>query len=158
MKRIFILWVGLLALNSSLLLAQESTSIDSLSVTAKNPQSGSTSIYTLKFSLNDPLQADAVLELTFSAEFDLSHVLLAGSNTINGGFKTEIENNVLRLTRKGQGDVMPGGEIYEISFANIRNPSTGDYQVNITLINGASGGGSISQKSANVGIVPAAGL
>lgn len=157
MKRIFILWVGLFALNSSPLFSQENSTIDSVSIQPKDSASGASSIYTLTFSLDESLTSDAVFELSFPADFDLSKVLLAGSNTINGGFKTEIEDNILRLSRKGQGDLMPGGVSYDISFANVHNPAAGNYQVSIRIINDASGSGRIFQNVANVGILSAGG-
>ncbi len=137
MKRKNIFLAILPFLFPTLLFSQQSK-IDSLSIEPLDKIPGKRSIYVMTFSLREPLLANAQFQIEFRPDFDLSGVLLAGSNTINGGIQSRVENQVLFLSRTGQGAVLPAGTIYEISFANIRNPAQGRYDLSASLFNGPS--------------------
>jgi len=104
-------------------LSASGATIDSLSVKPVNPEAEAITIYEVNFVLSDTLPSDAVITVTFPDGFDLSRVKLAGSSTINGGFKVSVEDSVVTITRTGLGREIPPGQKVEIKFGNVKNPT-----------------------------------
>jgi len=111
---------------------------DSLRVRAIPPETGAVSIYEVSFSLSQPLPADGSLILTFPQPFDLSRVVMAGSSTINGGFRVSVEGQRVILARSGLGRVIPANEKVDVKFANVKNPPEprDDYAIRVEVLNG----------------------
>lgn len=96
---------------------------DSLRLEALKAEAGKPSIYMLSFTTRDTLPADAVFELTFPPEFELSQLEVAGSRTMNGGIKLTKDRQKVLLKRTGLGRAVPPGKKVSLKFGLIRNPS-----------------------------------
>ncbi|MBN2090589.1 hypothetical protein JW964_13340 [candidate division KSB1 bacterium] len=79
-------------------------------------------IYEVKLTCSQPLPADAKFQFTFPAAMDLSKVRMAGSATINGGFKTQAKGNQVIIERSGLGDTIPANTPIELMFTSVINP------------------------------------
>lgn len=114
--------------------------LDSLSIDPVNNRGGQQSIYILNFSILDTIPPGAQWEINFPAGFDLSKVLLAGSNSINGGFSVQVTGQNILISRSGQGFPLRAGINYDLAFANVNNPIPGDYDIIIKILdqNGTS--------------------
>ncbi len=114
--------------------------IDSLSIDPVNNRGGQQSIYILNFSLSDTIPPAAQWQINFPAGFDLGKVLLAGSNSINGGFSVQVTGQRILISRSGQGSILRTGINYDLAFANVNNPPPGDYDVVVKVLdqNGTS--------------------
>ena len=99
---------------------------NSVEVKTLNPEAGAASLYTLNFTLPDTLHPDAVLEVKFPSGFDLTKVNLAGSATINGGFKVSVQGQTIRVSRKGRGSLKYPGDKIELKFSTVVNSSRSD--------------------------------
>ena len=99
---------------------------NSVDVQALNTEAEAASLYTLNFTLPDTLQPDAVLEVIFPNGFDLSRVNLAGSATINGGFKVSVQGQTIKVSRKGKGSLKYPGDKVELKFSTVVNSSRSD--------------------------------
>lgn len=109
--------------------------IDSLSVNPIDPEAGELSIYQVSFVLSDTLPSDAVIMITFPGDFDLPRVKLAGSSTINGGFKVSVDGQRVVLKRSGLGRPIPPGERVDVKFANVINPvREGEYVITVEIL------------------------
>ena len=60
--------------------------IDTVTVIAKTPEAESRSVYQINFDISQVISPKAIIRITFPEQFDLSKLLVVGSNTINGGF------------------------------------------------------------------------
>jgi len=99
---------------------------NSVDVQALNTEAEAASLYTLNFTLPDTLQPDAVLEVIFPNGFDLSRVNLAGSATINGGFKVSVEGQTIKVSRKGKGVLKYPGDKVDVIFSIVKNPAAAE--------------------------------
>jgi len=109
--------------------------IDSLSVKPIDPEAGEVSIYQVSFVLSDTLPSDAVIIVTFPEGFDLSRVKVAGSSTINGGFKVSVDGQRVAIKRSGLGRPIPPGESVDVKFANVINPAReGKYAITVEIL------------------------
>ncbi len=79
-------------------------------------------IYEVKLKCSQPLPADAKFQFTFPAAMDLSKVRMAGSATINGGFKTQAKDNQVIIKRSGLGDTIPAHTPVDLMFTSVINP------------------------------------
>ena len=116
-------------------LSASGATIDSLSVKPVNPEAEAITIYEVSFVLSDTLPSDAVIMVTFPDGFDLSRVKLAGSSTINGGFKVSVDGQRVAIKRSGLGRPILPGENVEVKFANVRNPvAEGEYVITVEIL------------------------
>jgi len=117
-------------------LSASGATIDSLSVKPVNPEAEAITIYeVINFVLSDTLPSDAVITVTFPDGFDLSRVKLAGSSTINGGFKVSVDGQRVAIKRSGLGRPILPGENVEVKFANVRNPvAEGEYVITVEIL------------------------
>ena len=116
-------------------LSASGATIDSLSVKPVNPEAEAITIYEVSFVLSDTLPSDAVIMVTFPDGFDLSRVKLAGSSTINGGFKVSVDGQRVAIKRSGLGRPILPGESVEVKFANVRNPvAEGEYVITVEIL------------------------
>ena len=116
-------------------LSASGATIDSLSVKPVNPEAEAITIYEVSFVLSDTLSSDAVIMVTFPDGFDLSRVKLAGSSTINGGFKVSVDGQRAAIKRSGLGRPILPGENVEVKFANVRNPvAEGEYVITVEIL------------------------
>jgi len=99
---------------------------NSVEVKTLNPEAGAASLYTLNFTLPDTLHPDAVLEIKFPSGFDLTKVNLAGSATINGGFKVSVQGQTIKVSRKGKGGLKYPGDKVDLKFSTVVNSSESD--------------------------------
>ena len=115
---------------------------NSVDVQALNTEAEAASLYTLNFTLPDTLQPDAVLEVIFPNGFDLSRVNLAGSATINGGFKVSVQGQTIKVSRKGKGVLKYPGDKVDLKFSTVVNSSRSDNEhliiVNVKKVDGNS--------------------
>ena len=95
---------------------------DSVKVNPLNPAAGQVSIYQISFVATDTLYPDGQIIITFPEDFDLSKVIMAGSTTINGGFKVSVQGNKVILKRTGLGRSTIPKETVDVKFANVKNP------------------------------------
>ncbi len=118
-KWIFFVFVFVL----SLVLKVAAQEIDSgVSVIPLNSKIGSHTLYEVKFTSSDTISQNARFSLTFPPEFDLSKVSLAGSNTMNGGFRVTVKDTIIEIGRNGEGKpVYPGNEL-NLLFSVVKNP------------------------------------
>jgi hypothetical protein len=79
-------------------------------------------IYEVKFTSSQSLPADAKFQFTFPAGIDLSKVRIAGSATINGGFKTQVKDSQVIIERSGLGDIIPPNTPVDLMFTSVINP------------------------------------
>lgn len=116
-------------------LSAQPAKTDAVEVKALDSQAGAASLFTLNFTLSDTLQPDAVIEVKFPNGFDLSRVNLAGSATINGGFKVSVQGQSLKISRKGKGAVKYPGEKVDLKFSTVVNSSntTENYLITVNL-------------------------
>lgn len=95
---------------------------DSVEVVVKHQESGASSIYQINFALTKPIPPQAIIRITFSDEFDLSALLIAGSTTIKGGLEMKVEKQVVTMKRSGLGREIPANEKVDIKLAIVNNP------------------------------------
>ena len=99
---------------------------NSVEVKTLNSEAGAASLYTLNFTLPDTLHPSAVLEVKFPPGFDLTKVNLAGSATINGGFKVSVQGQTIKASRKGKGALKYPGDKVDLKFSTVVNSSKSD--------------------------------
>ncbi len=120
----------------------QSAANNSVEVKTLNSEAGASSLYTLNFTLSDTLHPKAVLEIKFPAGFDLSKVNLAGSASINGGFKVSVQGQTIKLSRKGKGALKYPGDKVDLKFSTVVNSSRSDNEhliiVNLKKVDGNS--------------------
>lgn len=116
--------------------------LDSLKIEPLRNRAGQRSIYVVQFSLSDSVSSTAQMRISFPDGFDLSTVKMAGSNSIKGGFTTQVSGNDVVVSRTGKGSALAAGRMYEIMLANITNAPPGTYTVSVAVSagNGASPG------------------
>jgi hypothetical protein len=103
--------------------AAQSSGRDSLAVKALRAEPGKPSLYEVSFVTTDSLASNAIIVVTFPAEFDLSQLEIAGSSTINGGFTLERKGQEVRLRRTGLGAKIFPGKKVSIQLGLIVNPA-----------------------------------
>ena len=99
---------------------------NSVEVKTLNSEAGAASLYTLNFTLPDTLRPNAVLEVKFPPGFDLTKVNLAGSASINGGFKVSVQGQTIKVSRKGKGSLKYPGDKVDLKFSTVVNSSKSD--------------------------------
>lgn len=121
-----------------LLLHGAAVSQEQLEVKAMFPEANAITIYKLQFILADTLNTDSHIKIVFPADFDLTKVKMAGSSTINGGFKVTVDDSTVILKRSGLGNVISPGKKVDVKFANVKNPPTPDklYNIKVEILNG----------------------
>jgi|GEM_PF-1938200 len=121
---------SLLILLMNNLQAQESIGIKPIF-----PEVEAASIYEINFTPTKALPPDARFMITFPKAFDLSKVNMAGSPSINGGFRTQVEDSTVIITRSGLGRTIEVGEKVQLHFATVRNPKVmSDYRVKVEIL------------------------
>ncbi len=112
-----------------------SIAANTISVKPENATAGGTSIYHLEFQLDQPLSPQATIIVSFPAGFHLNGVLIAGSATINGGFRVKVNNLDVEIQRSGLGRTIRAGEKVDLRFANVVNPEATDrnYEVRVRI-------------------------
>ena len=102
------------------------------SVSPSDSSAGATVIYTINFTTTDTLPPDGKIVVTFtSSGFDLSGVMIASSDSINGGFSVSTTSTTVTITRDATGDTTLPGSL-DISFANVVNHTNADsYSVHV---------------------------
>lgn len=110
---------------------------DSILIKPQNENAGKKSVYEISFSLDFAISKDASFIITFPGEFDLSGVLVAGSSTMNGGFKLSVDKNKVIIKRSGLGKIINPNESVDLRFANVKNPQTpaDNYTIKIEVKN-----------------------
>ena len=99
---------------------------NSVVVKTLNSVAGAASLYTLNFTLSDTLHPNAVVEVKFPPGFDLSKVNLAGSASINGGFKVSVQGQTIKVSRKGKGTLKYPGDKVDVIFSIVKNPAAAE--------------------------------
>ncbi len=127
--------------------------IDSLSINPVNSRAGQQSIYILQFSSSDTVPSSAQWEITFPAGFDLGKVLMAGSNSIKGGFSVQVNSQTILISRSGQGPPLQSGVNYDLAFANVMNAAEGNYEMIVKVLD-LNGTSISSEYSAQLTILP----
>lgn len=109
---------------------------DSIEVIAKHPEINESSIYQITFLASKPIPSNAIIQVTFPAEFDLSDLMIAGSTTINGGFVLKVDQQVVTMKRSGLGREIPANEKVDIKFAIIKNPKqpADNYNIKVEIL------------------------
>ncbi|MBC8184256.1 hypothetical protein H8E88_24440 [candidate division KSB1 bacterium] len=127
---------------------------DTVTVEVKNPRAEARSIYQINFLISKPISHKAIIRVRFPIEFDLSKLLVAGSNTINGGFEMTVENDVVTIKRSGLGREIKANEKVDVKFAIVKNPIKADdnYSVQVEVFD--DNNDSIIQKQETVKILP----
>ena len=141
-RSIFLLTFMIVLMSSNLVWALPA---DSITIKPRHANVNASSIYEITFSIGQEISSNAKIIITFPDAFNLSDVLIAGSTTINGGFKVMVESSKVILQRSGLGRTIAPNEKVNVKFANIRNPSepADNYKIiveiidekNITIIN-----------------------
>jgi len=108
---------------------------DTVMVIVKTPQAEARSIYQINFVISKPISPKAIIRVTFPDEYNLSKLLVVGSNTINGGFEMKVEDKVVTIKRSGLGREIKENENVDVKFAIVRNPIRADnnYSVGIEV-------------------------
>ena len=108
-----------------------------ISIKARQNEAAKSSIYILNFAVNQEISTKAMVIITFPDNFDLTGVLIAGSSTIDGGFKVTVEQSQVTIKRTGLGKIIKPNEKVEIKFANVTNPSepADSYNIKIDIKN-----------------------
>jgi len=127
---------------------------DSVTVEIKNAQAEARSICQVNFRISKSISPQATIRVTFPSEFDLSKLLVAGSNTINGGFEMTVDNKVAIIKRSGLGREIQANEKVDVKFAIVKNPIRGDdnYSVQVEVFD--DNNNSIIQKKDTIKIMP----
>jgi hypothetical protein len=130
LKFLFILLVALFATQSSKLFAQAAntpaareSAADSITIHALKAAPGKGSIYEIGFVTRDTLATDAEILLAFPPECDLSGLEIAGSSSIDGGWKLEKNGRNVTLRRTGLGHVVMPGRRAGVKLGLIKNPA-----------------------------------
>lgn len=110
---------------------------DTIMVHSRNISVEANSLYEVIFSLDKEIPKNATIIITFPDEFDLSQVSIAGSITINGGFKLSVQNSKVFLKRSGLGRIIKPHEKVNVKFANVKNPDnpSDGYEIKIEIQN-----------------------
>ncbi len=132
-KKVLLLSLCLFQIVAARGLFAQSVPGNSVEVITLNSEAGAGSLYTLNFTLPDTLQPNAVLEIEFPPGFDLSKVNLAGSTSINGGFKVSVQGQTIKVSRKGKGGVKYPGDKVDLKFSTVINSSNSDDQYPILV-------------------------
>jgi hypothetical protein len=127
---------------------------DTIKVLVKTPQAEARSIYQINFAISKPISPKAIIRVTFPEEFNLSKLLVVGSNTINGGFEMKVDDRIVTIKRSGLGREIKANENVDIKFAIVKNPIRADnnYSVGIEVFNDSNQ--RIFQKQEMVKILP----
>ncbi|MDZ7374648.1 MAG: hypothetical protein ONB23_11855 [candidate division KSB1 bacterium] len=119
--------IGMPALKAAVLVLTlcpiAASAADSLGVFLLGPGPGERSICELRFRLSQPLPPRASFRVQFASGFDLSEVLLVGSDRIDGGLSFRRDGNQIIVSRSGLGHGIPAGELLDLKIANLRTPS-----------------------------------
>ena len=110
---------------------------DTIKVVARHPEAEAASLYQINFRVAKTISPQAVIQVRFPSEFDLSDLSIAGSSTINGGFELEVKNQLLILTRSGLGREITPNEKVDVKFAIVKNPAKANenYSIEIEIFN-----------------------
>ncbi len=111
----------------------QSLSRDHVDVRPLSSTAGAATLYRFDFTLQDTLRPDGVIEVVFPEGFDLSRVVVAGSQSINGGFRVEVKGQTVVLRRQGRGAARRPGEKVDVMLATVRNPGRADVAQAIVL-------------------------
>lgn len=132
-----------------------STSLPEFSMRALRAEPGKPSLYEVRFTTADTLEAQAELVFEFPVALDLSLLEVASSTTINGGFKITHTRNTVHVRRTGLGAVVPPGRPVELKLGLITSPPTlpGNLTVGFTQLR-ASGKGAAGKQSYPIQFVP----
>lgn len=127
---------------------------DSLLLVAKNPEAKASSIYQIDFEMSKAISPRASIHVKLPEAFDLSSLLVVGSNTINGGFEMMIKDRTITLQRSGLGREIKPNEKVDVKFAIIKNPTNpGDnYLIEIEVFDDSNK--SIIHKQESLKILP----
>lgn len=127
---------------------------DSVKVVVKNPQAEALSIYQINFLLSKPISPSAEIKVSFPADFDLSKLLVAGSNSINGGFEMVVKDRVVTIKRSGLGREIKPNERVDVRFAIVKNPvrAKGNYALQVEVFDDNKN--AIIQKQQTLKILP----
>ncbi len=127
---------------------------DTVTVEVKTPQADARSLYQINFVISKPISPKAKIRATFPEEFNLSKVLVVGSNSINGGFKMDVKNNIVTIKRSGLGREIKANEKVDVKFAIVKNPAIAknNYSVQVEVFD--DNNNSIVQKQDFLKILP----
>jgi hypothetical protein len=78
--------------------------------------------YQIEFKLGETLTPNAKLAFIFPDAFHLEQVIMADSDTIDGGFSTSVENDTIWVQRTGRGQSIQRESNVDIRLASIFNP------------------------------------
>jgi hypothetical protein len=122
---------------------------------ALRAEPGKPSLYEVRFTTADTLEAQAELVFEFPAALDLSLLEVASSTTINGGFNITRTRNIVHVRRTGLGAVVPPGRPVELKLGLITSPPTlpGNLTVGFTQLR-ASGKAAAGKQSYPIQFVP----
>ena len=122
---------------------------------ALRAEPGKPSLYDVRFTTVDTLDARAELVFEFPAALDVSLLEVASSTTINGGFTITREGNRVRVLRTGLGATLPPGRQVEVKLGLITSPATlaGNLEVGFSQIR-ASGQPAAAKKNYPIQFVP----
>jgi len=93
------------------------------------------SVYEVTITSPQILEADAEFVLEFSAEFDLTTLMVAGSPDMTGGFMLTREAQRVRAQRTGAGVRVAANTPVRLRLGAILNPGKleGDYQIHVQV-------------------------
>lgn len=132
-------------------LQAQGSSLTNTSIALNNKQAGEEAIYTFTFTTSaggGGIPSNGKIEFIFPPGFNISGVDIAQSKNTNmtGGFSgLNIENKIsanedtIRLTRDGTGNIVPGNTEVSISIGMVVNHTSiaSNYQVNINTMTGS---------------------
>ena len=135
-RKILILLTGLLLWPA--ILFSQTAILDSIKVTPLDPKVNVSTLYRLSFVVTDTIPTDAQFALNFPDGFDLSQVTLAGSKTMNGGFKVTVAGQEVVIRRQGEGATIYPDKKVNLLFSTVKNPDTSNanYLLQIRILDG----------------------
>ena len=114
-KRFFIRTVALSMLFAATIHAQNS------GVYATTVEPAKPAAYIFEVIFASELSPTSHIEIVFPQAFNLSSVMMATSDKLDGNLKTSVKKNTLILTRNASGTVA-GGQAIDLKIATIVNP------------------------------------
>ncbi|MBN1996730.1 hypothetical protein JW935_04200 [candidate division KSB1 bacterium] len=91
-------------------------------ITSTELRAGKNAMYVIHFTCSNQILAYDEIMLVFRSPVDLSHVLLAYSQKIQGGFIVNVKSDTVYVKRTGQGSTVSAGEVCDLSIATVINP------------------------------------
>ncbi len=124
---------GMLALVLTSAAWAQSSKQPDLRIQALSAQPGKPSVYEIAFTTREALSPEAEFTLEFPTEFDLSHLQIAGSPEMTGGFTLAREKQTVLVKRSGLGQRVAFGTFVRLRLGSIGNPKNFAGSTEVTL-------------------------